>query len=326
MNPAKEKYGFSAFFKEDGMYYFQFNDEAGEPILFSHGYQSEKGRDSGIQAVIRNAADSRHYETEKTRKGQYFFILKSGNHQEVGRSRMFDTRAEMQEKLKLLKAVRNDTPVFDTALPPSEEKAAALTMENPSREEGAKKMPRHKFSIIYYPDSEVWSIIHDLTGDSKQFQACDGQVIEEFLISHVPGAEPGTAQPKKPAAQGAAVKPEKVIREAVELKLLNAEGNQIDSFAKPSQFHEMEVLLKEGKAIPSLAYEAHVIIKSFEDRDTVLIGKAKGQAPKGNRILIPLGNTSYLKPGMYRITAAICQKKEGKEVYNYEGDKLVMLE
>ena len=70
---SKNQPGFATFFKEDGLYYFQFNDTAGQPVLFSRGYQSDKSRDNGIKAVIRNASKEQRYETERTKSGKFYF-------------------------------------------------------------------------------------------------------------------------------------------------------------------------------------------------------------------------------------------------------------
>jgi uncharacterized protein YegP (UPF0339 family) len=324
MKSSKNKYGFYTFSKEDGLYYFQLNDEMGEPILFSLGYQSGKSRDNGIKTVIRNAGDDQHYEIKKAPKGQFLFILKAGNHQEIGRSRIFGSQQEMEQKLKVLKALKKDTPVFNS-MPASEEgEAIGPLPEKTFRQGEVQRMPRYKFSIIYYPDSEIWSIIHDLSGDSKQFGTYNGKLIEEFLRAHLPTGKPEPAQLERP--EGKAISPEqqkKVSRETIELKLRNVEGDEIGNFAKIDQFHEMEILLKEGTDIASQPYETEVLAKSFEANDTLVIGKIRDQLPKDNRLLIPLNRTHVLKPGMYRITALVHPRKEGN---NYEGSKLVMLD
>lgn len=76
-------------------FFFQFNDKAGNPLLFSEAYQTESGRKNGMESVRRNAVKKAQY-VAKEEKGKYFFVLKAGNHQEISRSRDFDSRKEME--------------------------------------------------------------------------------------------------------------------------------------------------------------------------------------------------------------------------------------
>ncbi|MCU0355779.1 MAG: DUF1508 domain-containing protein, partial [Cytophagales bacterium] len=113
-NPPVDKYnlgvastsGKSGFepFKSDTskQHYFHFNNAGGKAILFSQGYGNIAGRDNGIRSVIRNAyMDARYHRTEKD--GKPYFILKSGNNQEVARSAYFASTAEMEAAIEYLK-------------------------------------------------------------------------------------------------------------------------------------------------------------------------------------------------------------------------------
>ena len=101
---ASGKSGFEPF-KSDAskQHYFHFNNASGQAILFSQGYGNIAGRDNGIRSVIRNAyIDARYHRTEKD--GKPYFILKSGNNQEVSRSAYFASTAEMEAAIEYLKA------------------------------------------------------------------------------------------------------------------------------------------------------------------------------------------------------------------------------
>lgn len=321
---SENRFGFATFYKEDGLYYFQFNDSTGEPIFFSHGYQSEKSRDNGIQVVIRNAGEEEHYERKKASGGQYYFILKSGNHQEIGRSRKFSSEKEREEKLTLLKAVNEEAPVYQAVPPLREKEAVNENHKEKARREEAKKMPRHKFSIIYYPDSDVWRIIHDLSGDSRQFGSCNGQLIQEFLEAHLPAEkEQAPAYPERPAGKNLSPDRRKEIQETIDLIIRNAEGEEISNFATTGQFREMEVLLKEENPLITEPYDAEVKAKSLEDNRTIVIGKVQGREWKDQRVQIPLSRGDMLQPGMYRITVSVDQPEAGR---HYAGSKLIMLD
>ena len=82
-------------FELDGEFYFAMHDKDGNVVLRSEGYTSEKGRDNGIQSVIKNRDIDGRYSVEEFMK-KFFVILKAGNHQEIGRSGPYDTMAAAQ--------------------------------------------------------------------------------------------------------------------------------------------------------------------------------------------------------------------------------------
>jgi hypothetical protein len=335
------KYGFATFFKEDGQYYFQFNDKAGLPIFYSHGYQSDRSRDNGIQVAIRNAGEEERYERKESKKGQQFFILKSGNNQEIGRSITFSSIAEMEEKLDVMKGIREDVPIFDMAEPASEkeaEKAKGIVMQaekKPAKELSVEDAPRYKFSIIYYPDTDLWKIKHDQSESTKQFKTCDGNLIEAFLKAHLPAEKARTApvpttdpimtQPKAPIQEGIPRKQSKTAGEEIELKLRNFRGEENEHFVKAGQLSQLEIRPKKRTIISNEAFEAKVTAKSLGDTETVVITEVKGQTPAYGRFLIPIYEANKLKAGMYRFTVNIHQGKEGEEAHDYSGSSLVML-
>jgi uncharacterized protein YegP (UPF0339 family) len=105
--------GFRILFRKDEKYYFQFRDATGDPVLFSRrGYTTEKGCQNGIEALLRIIDSKDNYEVQKSKKGKYFFIIKSANHKEIARSAMFDTKKEMQEKVELVQGIQEDVPVY----------------------------------------------------------------------------------------------------------------------------------------------------------------------------------------------------------------------
>ena len=82
-------------FEHDGEFYFAMLDSDGKVVLRSEGYTSVKGRDNGIQSVIKNREVEGRYTIEEFMK-KFFVILKAGNHQEIGRSGAYDTMAAAQ--------------------------------------------------------------------------------------------------------------------------------------------------------------------------------------------------------------------------------------
>ncbi|MEM8887057.1 MAG: DUF1508 domain-containing protein [Bacteroidota bacterium] len=86
--------GFDAFKGAAGLFYFHFNNEAGEPILFSEGYSSARSRDNGIKSLIRNAGLANRFE-KREEGGKPYFIVRAGNRQEIGRSKTFDSALDI---------------------------------------------------------------------------------------------------------------------------------------------------------------------------------------------------------------------------------------
>ncbi len=83
-------------------HYFHFNNDRAEAILYSQGYSNMAGRDNGIRSVIKNSHLEERY-LRQQQNGQYYFILKAGNNQEIARSPMFETAVDMEIAIQYLK-------------------------------------------------------------------------------------------------------------------------------------------------------------------------------------------------------------------------------
>ena len=182
--------GFEAF-KDDktGKFYFHFNDHDGNAFLFSQPYQSKKSRDGGIQAVIKNASNANRYIKENI-NGKNYFILKSGNHQEIARSKNFSSRAKMNDCISLLVKLVPDATInnFDEELPPKKPLANTAKVKKTRKSKNQNKlveqMPRHSFRINIYPESNSGKITHVFSGKEKKFKGIDKEVIINFLTLH----------------------------------------------------------------------------------------------------------------------------------------------
>ncbi|MCO6480249.1 MAG: YegP family protein [Phaeodactylibacter sp.] len=343
-------YGFNMLFKEDEKYYFHFNDAEGEPLLFSKSYSTEKGCANGIQAVIRAAGNDEQYEIKETKKGKCFFILKSGNHKEVGRSRLFETQEELEEQMALLKGIDEDVPQYGLEetppeIPKKEEKApeaprkveqkAEAQDKPPVPAEGSEKMPRYKFSVIYYPDSKVWMVKNDFSGESVKLKTCNGQKIEAFLRGQVPAGDLEPAQPvvrpegvarSNPAARReAAMKPPEPMPDDVEMHLRTRSGELIKKIAEKNSIGKVELIPKVRGSVQPHAFKAEIMAKSLDNNQPILIGAAKGQDLVEGRFEVPIYGAAGLKPGLYRVIANIYQSSEGEPASEYHGSQLIML-
>ena len=93
-------------------HYFHLNDTQGDPLLYSQGYTSGRGRDNGIRSVIRNSVNETSF-VSKEENGSYFFAIVAGNRQEIARSRPFATSASRDEMIAfLLTWIRQYAPEY----------------------------------------------------------------------------------------------------------------------------------------------------------------------------------------------------------------------
>ncbi len=77
---------------KNGEFYFNLKASNGETILTSETYKSRRGALNGIKSVQKNAPDPKRFQTKVSEKnGQFFFNLRAGNHEVIGRSEMYPT-------------------------------------------------------------------------------------------------------------------------------------------------------------------------------------------------------------------------------------------
>ncbi len=79
-------------FKANDEYYFAMLDSKGEVLLRSEGYPTTGARDNGLDSVQKNREITERYNFVED-EGEYFVILKAGNHKEIARSCPFKSNA-----------------------------------------------------------------------------------------------------------------------------------------------------------------------------------------------------------------------------------------
>lgn len=92
---------------KDGQFMFNLKASNGQVILTSELYKTKAAATNGIESVKKNASDEARFERKETKSGQPYFILKAGNHQEIGRSEYYSSKASME---KGIKSVQNHAP------------------------------------------------------------------------------------------------------------------------------------------------------------------------------------------------------------------------
>lgn len=70
-------------------YYFRLKAGNGEIVMTSEGYKTKKACMNGVDSVRKNCGNDDRYECRQAKNGKDYFILKAGNHQEIGRSQMY---------------------------------------------------------------------------------------------------------------------------------------------------------------------------------------------------------------------------------------------
>lgn len=95
------KAGFHTFETKDGTPYFGYNSRTGT-YLRSEGYSSSSARLNGVKSVIKNSKNEKRWGTEK-KGAKWYFYLKAGNGQEIGRSGGYESEAAMNRGLSAAK-------------------------------------------------------------------------------------------------------------------------------------------------------------------------------------------------------------------------------
>ena len=74
---------------KNGQDYFVLKAGNGETILQSEGYKSRAACQNGVESVRKNSGDKGRFERKTAKDGRYYFVLKSGNGQVIGKSQMY---------------------------------------------------------------------------------------------------------------------------------------------------------------------------------------------------------------------------------------------
>lgn len=352
--PNNSRYGFEKFFKDNGKYYFQFNNTKDCTILFSQGYKSEQSRMNGIRTVIRAKGKAEQYELKQNKDGKFYFILKAlGNRKEIGRSILFDTQEELEETINFLRNCGQNIPIFDieetvhkkeiekpqapakaklekSAKPISKKKPKSSSVEKMAVQkeialDSSGKMPRYKCSIIYYPDSKIWSIKNDFTGASKQLKVCDGEVIEAFLLAQLPEEERNKLakkqQKSKPRKRPTPSK--KIVLEQAKMAIRNHEGLLEQSVFNLSNLRQVEVIPSNTAHILTEFFTAKLIARSLENNTSTLISTINYLKPAKDRFIIPIQFNQALRPGLYLLRSDIQQEAQAGANRVYHASQLI---
>ena len=94
---------------------FQFNLKAGngEIILTSEGYTTKPACQNGIESVKKNAPDETKFDKLTAKDGQFYFNLKAGNGQVIGKSEMYKSTSGRDNGIASVQKNAPDASVVD---------------------------------------------------------------------------------------------------------------------------------------------------------------------------------------------------------------------
>ena len=80
----------------------------GETILSSEMYVAKSSAQSGIESVIVNSQNDDRFDRKTSSNGQqYYFVLKAGNNETIGKSEMYNSKQAMENGIA---SVKNNAP------------------------------------------------------------------------------------------------------------------------------------------------------------------------------------------------------------------------
>lgn len=87
----------------NGQYYFNLKAGNGEIILTGETYYTKPAVLNGIASVKTNAPIDSRYERKTSATGQWYFVLKAGNGETLGRSEMYSSSTGMETGIASVK-------------------------------------------------------------------------------------------------------------------------------------------------------------------------------------------------------------------------------
>ncbi len=323
-------------FKDDGQYYFIVLDSTNEPLLFSKGFKSDAQCIESAQQLMSMEPRARIAEIKQTKNGSHYFILKSQNKKEIGRSPIFDSLDTLKAKLKRLQTLSPSTVLTlpDSSKPATSETAPfdltspqnivqpipKMQTPEPEKRENTDQMLRYKFSIIYYPDSDIWNLKHDFTSVTEQLKSCDGLQIERFLKAQLP-AQAAKTEPVQPEAKP---RPSMDI-EVLELQLFDNKGQPLGLSVHASSLNLLKISVKSNKTPLRGTYNAHVTIKSVNHPEKHVLSTSYAFIPHDDSLLISVSGLPNLVASPYIITAFISQIDPDFPPLNYYASQLIVV-
>lgn len=88
---------------KDGQFHFNLKAGNHEIILSSELYTTKAACENGIESVQKNSNEDSLFEKRESSNGKPYFVLKAKNHQEIGRSEMYESEAACDNGIESVK-------------------------------------------------------------------------------------------------------------------------------------------------------------------------------------------------------------------------------
>ena len=85
---------------KNGQFFFNLKAGNGETILSSEMYKKKASAMNGIASVQKNSPDAKRYDRRVNKAGKDYFVLKAANHQVIGNSEAYNSKAAMENGIK----------------------------------------------------------------------------------------------------------------------------------------------------------------------------------------------------------------------------------
>ena len=87
----------------DGQFYFNLKASNGEVILISETYAAKGGVQNGIESTRTNSQIDSRYDRQAAANNQYYFVLRAGNYEKIGRSEIYTSSGAMETGIASVK-------------------------------------------------------------------------------------------------------------------------------------------------------------------------------------------------------------------------------
>lgn len=98
---------------KDGKHRFNLKAGNGQVILTSEGYNDRSGCNNGIESVRKHGVQHDTFEKKTASNGQFYFVLKAGNGQVIGRSEQYSSEAACDNGIDSVKRHAGDAAVTE---------------------------------------------------------------------------------------------------------------------------------------------------------------------------------------------------------------------
>ncbi len=337
MKPQHDKYDFAASsgsknpgficFEKNGGYYFHLNDEMGDCILYSQSYQSAKSRNNGIRSVKKNAPNPDMIEKGKTSKGKPYFLLRAGNHQEIGRSGSFKSIKEMEAKMKYLASVNPSTTITDMSKPADSKPKKVAKSKSSKKPNDSQKLPKYSFRVDWYPESQSGKIEHIVSGETQKITDLSNESIIDFITSYLPETKavdekvsaPVQKELPKDKSDPRPQEGEVVMKDIIRLKI---NGEKVKGFSLPkSAALSVELNLKELIEKESQLCSATILAKSLKTFKEFPIRIIECTPSEEGYLSVPVF-TEHFESGAYRLIAHV-QTVDSKDKIEMTDSRLI---